>query len=126
MGEPVTATRAESKAPITDHLWQLGFTLKSKAERMPVPIPTEKGDLLVTTFEVIANPERGEARRLFAAKGPARAEVKSNVPIEKLLHDQERGDTALRDLYTEQCAAVLLEMLVADSPQISRPGVDRG
>lgn len=54
------ATRVQH--PITDHLWQIGFTLKSKAERMPLSIPTENGEL-VTTFQVEALAERGVARR---------------------------------------------------------------
>jgi hypothetical protein len=107
-------------SPYTDHLWQIGFTLKAQADRLPVAISTDEG-MLVTNFELLALPERGEARRLFAAKGPARSEVKSNVPLERLQAERERGDSTLKDLYTEKCAVNLFDMLAAAAPQIRRP-----
>jgi hypothetical protein len=106
--------------PITDHLWQLGFNLESKAERMPAPIVAED-EAFYTTFAVTAYPERGEARRLFAAKGPAEAEVKSNLVLEVFLSEQEQGIARLKDLYTEKCAAVLLDMLKAAAPTLTMP-----
>lgn len=116
----MSATRVQPTTPMADHLWQIGFTLKAKADRLPVGIPTEDG-LLITNFELLALPERGEARRLFAGKGPAKSEVKSNVPIEQLQAERERGDSTLQDLYTEKCAANLFEMLRAASPQVRQP-----
>jgi hypothetical protein len=107
-------------SPYTDHLWQVGFTLKAKADRLPIEIQTDEGSL-VTNFELLALPERGEARRLFAAKGPAKSEVKTNIPIERLQSEHERGDSTLKDLYTEKCAVNLFEMLAAAAPQIRRP-----
>ncbi len=112
-----------TKYPITDHLWHLGFTLKSKAERLPLNIPTDEGEL-VTTFQIEALPERGEARRHFSRKGPARAELKTNVPIETLQHEREQGDLTLRHIYTEKCAAILLEMLTKEAPTLSQPKVE--
>jgi hypothetical protein len=114
----VTATATAT--PYTDHLWLLGFTIKSRADRLPLPITTEQGEL-VTNFVVTALPERGEARRLFGRKGPACSEAKSNIPLEKLLHDQEHGDTRLKELYVERCCFTLFEMLSAAAPHISKP-----
>jgi hypothetical protein len=108
------------KFPYTDHLWQIGFTLKAKADRLPVAIPTDEG-MLVTNFELLALPERGEARRLFAGKGSAKSEVKSNLPLERLQAERDRGDSSLKDLYTEKCAVNLFEMLLAAAPQVRRP-----
>jgi hypothetical protein len=117
----VTATRVETKTPITDHLWAIGFTIKPKADRLPVEIADGAGNTFKTNFEITAYPERGEARRLFAAKGPCKAEVKSNLPLEHFQIEQEQGTTDLKDLYTEQCAKHLFEMLKGVAPTISGP-----
>jgi hypothetical protein len=120
----MSATRVQSRTPITDHLWSTGFTIKSKADRLPVEIAgIGEGQTLKTNFEITAYPERGEARRLFSAKGPCKAEVKSNVPLEIFQGEQEAGRTDLKDRYTEQCAKVLFEMLKAEAPTISKPAV---
>jgi hypothetical protein len=117
----MSTTRVESRTPLTDHLWKIGFTLKAKADRLPIAIPTDEG-ALVTNFELLALPERGEARRLFAAKGAVKSEVKSNVPLERLQAERDRGDSTLKDLYTEKCAVNLFDLLAAAAPQIRRPG----
>jgi hypothetical protein len=117
----MTATRVETKTPITDHLWAIGFTIKPKADRLPIEIAAGDGQTFKTNFEITAYPERGEARRLFAAKGPCKAEVKSNIPFEMFLAEQEQGKTDLKDLYTEQCAKHLFEMLKGEAPTISKP-----
>jgi hypothetical protein len=119
----VSATRAETKTPITDHLWSLGFTIKATADRLPIEIAAGEGQTFKTNFEITAYPERGEARRLFAAKGPCGAEVKSNIPLEVFQAEQEAGRTDLKDRYTEQCAKHLFEMLNAEAPTISKPTV---
>ena len=106
--------------PYTDHLKCLGFDLKLKADRLPEPIPSDEGDF-VTNFEVTALPERGEARRLFAGKGAAKSEVKSNVNLESFIYERERGIHRLKDLYTEKCAQSLFGMLADAAPTISRP-----
>jgi hypothetical protein len=112
--------------PITDHLWQLGFTIKAKADRMLVPLPMPDGSTLVTHFEIEALPERGEARRLFSRKGASRAEIKTNVPLEALLAEHEHGDSGLQDIYIEKCAAILLEMLTATEPTLRQPRIPNG
>jgi hypothetical protein len=117
----MSATQIQSKTPITDHLWALGFTIKAKADRLPIEISDSEGNTFKTSFEITAYPERGEARRLFAAKGPAKSEVKSNLPIEHFLTEQEQGTTTLKDLYTEKCAKGLFEMLQGQAPTISKP-----
>jgi hypothetical protein len=118
---PTNADRDPIATPITDHLWLLGFTLKSKVERLAVEIADGDGNTFKTTFEITAYPERGEARKLFAAKGPAKAEVKSNLPLEMFALEQDRKRTRLKHLYTEQCAAMLFEMLRAQVPTIRHP-----
>jgi hypothetical protein len=117
----VTPTQVQSTIPITDSLWSLGFTIKAKADRLPVEISDGQGNTFKTNFEITAYPERGEARRLFAAKGPAKSEVKSNLPFEHFLAEQEQGTTDLKDLYTEQCARHLFEMLQGEAPTLSKP-----
>ena len=94
----MTATRVETKTPITDHLWSIGFTIKPKVDRLPVEIADGNGNTFKTNFEITAYPERGEARRLFAARGPAKSEVKSNIPLEYFQIEQEQGTTDLKDL----------------------------
>lgn len=111
---------AGSENPITDHLWQLGFDIKSQVHRLPAPIVTE-GEAFYTSFEVTIYPERGEARRHFSRKGPARAEVKSNLVFEAFLAEQEARGTELKDIYTEKCAVILLDMLTAEVPTLSQP-----
>lgn len=120
---PAADTASAVATPYTDHLWSIGFTLKPKAERLPLPIDDGQGNVFVTGFEITACPERGEARRLFAAKGPSKAEVKSNLPLEHFQIEQEQRRTTLKDLYTEQCARSLFEMLSSVAPTISRPRV---
>jgi hypothetical protein len=117
----MTASRVQTKTPITDHLWAIGFTIKPKADRLPVEIADGNGNTFKTNFEITAYPERGEARRLFAAKGPCRAEVKSNIPLGKFEREQQLGRTDLKDLYIEQCAKHLFEMLKGEAPTISKP-----
>ena len=119
----MTATRVETTTPTTDHLWAIGFTIKAKADRLPVEIADGAGNTLKTNFEITAYPERGEARRLFAAKGPCKAEVKSNLPLEYFQIEQKQGTTDLKDLYAEQCAEHLFEMLKAEAPTISNPSM---
>jgi hypothetical protein len=119
----VSATRIETTTPITDHLWAIGFTIQAKADRLPVEIADGEGNTFKTNFEITAYPERGEARRLFAAKGPAKSEVKSNLPLEHFLSEQEQGTTMLKDLYTEQCARHLFEMLQGQAATISKPAL---
>jgi len=119
----MTATRVQTKTPITDHLWAIGFTIKPKADRLPVEIADGNGNTFKTNFEITANPERGEARRLFAGRGPCKAEVKSNVPLEMFLAEQEDGRSDLKDLYTEQCVKHLFEMLKGEAPTISKAAV---
>lgn len=116
-------TAVAVSTPCTDHLWSLGFTIKAKADRLPIEICDGEGNTFKTSFEITAYPERGEARRLFAAKGPAKSEVKSNLPLEHFLAEQEQGTADLKDLYTEQCARHLFEMLKGQAPTISKPRV---
>lgn len=118
---PATDTASAVATPYTDHLWSLGFTLKSKAERLPLPVDDGQGNVFLTTFEITVYPDRSEARRLFAAKGPSKAEVKSNLPLEHFQIEQEQRRTTLKDLYTEQCAKSLFEMLASVAPTISTP-----
>jgi hypothetical protein len=108
-----------TKYPLTDHLWQLGFRLSSQADRLPAPLVVDD-EALYTNFKVTVYPERGEARRLFGRKGPAAAEVKSNLPLEVFLAEQEQRSTELKDTYTEKCAAILLDMLAAAEPTLSK------
>lgn len=114
-----------SEHPITDHLWQLGFDLKRELNRYPEPIVQRDaihGDtILYCSFKVTAYPERGEARRLFGRKGPAASMVSSNLPLEEFGAEKDRGETQLRDIYTEKCAEVLLDMLRAADPTVSQP-----
>ncbi len=118
------ATRVQTKTPITDHLRAIGFTMKAKADRLAVELPAiSEGGTLKTNFEITAYPERGEARRLFTAKGPCKAEVKSNIPLGKFEREQQLGRTDLKDLYTEQCAKHLFEMLRGEAPTLSSPKV---
>lgn len=107
--------------PYTDHLKSIGFDLKLKADRLDVVIWNDDGPDFVTNFELTAFPERGEARRLFAGKGAAKAEVKSNVDLEAFIYEREHGSTTLKDLYTEKCCRVLMDMLAMVAPQISKP-----
>jgi len=104
--------------PLTDHLWQLGFSVEPKVHRLPAPIVVDD-EAFYSNFELTVYPERGEARRLFGLKGPARAEVKCNLPFEAFLAEQDQGITDLKDLYTEKCAEILLSMLKADAPTLS-------
>lgn len=117
----MTATRVESATPITDYLWSIGFTIKAKVDRLDLEIPDGQGGTLKTNFEITAYPERGEARRLFSRKGPAKAKVKSNLPFEQFAYEQEHRITTLKDLYTESAAVVLFEMLKEQAPTISEP-----
>jgi hypothetical protein len=117
----MTVSRVQTKTPITDHLWAIGFTIKPKADRLPVEIADGNGNTFKTNFEITAYPERGEARRLFAAKGACKSEVKSNVSFEMFLAEQEDGRSDLKDVYTEQCAKHLFEMLKGEAPTISKP-----
>lgn len=126
----MSATPVQAKTPMTDHLWAIGFTIKPKADRLPVEIADGEGNTFKTNFEITAYPERGEARRLFAAKGPCKAEVKSNLPLEHFLADElpRRVDShqdgpTLRAIYTEQCAKHLFEMLNGAAPTITKPAV---
>jgi hypothetical protein len=116
----MSANRLQSTTPLTDHLWQMGFNVESKAERLAVPLDDGNGNLFLTSFEIRAYPERGEARRHFAGAGPAFAEVRSNLPLEQFQHELDRKQTALKDLYTERCAKVMLEMLV-EQANVSLP-----
>lgn len=118
----MTATQLRATTPLTDHLWAMGFNVESKAERLAIPLDDGNGNLFVTSFEIRAYPERGEARRHFAGAGPAFAEVKSNVPLEQFQAELDNKQTGLKDLYTERCAKALLEMLV-ERTQISKPAV---
>lgn len=111
---------AAAQHPYTTHLKAIGFDLKLKAARLPEPIPSGEGNF-VTSFELTAYPERGEARRLFAGKGAAKSEVKSNVDLEAFIYEREHGSTTLKDLYTEKCCQVLMDMLAVAAPQISKP-----
>jgi hypothetical protein len=110
-----------SSTPYTDHVKLLGFDLKLKADRLDVVIPNDEGGDFVTNFELTAYPERGEARRLFAGKGAAKAEVVSNVDLKAFIYEREHGGTTLRDLYTEKCCRALMDMLALAAPQISKP-----
>jgi hypothetical protein len=103
--------------PITDHLWQLGFNLKTLASPLPIVIGDEEGNQFFTQFELMAYPERGEARRHFSRKGPCRAEVKSNYAVDYF----RLKDSMLTAIYTEKCAAILLEMLTREVPTLSQP-----
>jgi hypothetical protein len=116
----MSATQLRSTTPLTDHLWSMGFNVESKAERLALPLDDGNGNLFVTSFEIRAYPERGEARRHFAGAGPVFAEVKSNVPLEQFIREQRNGNTDFKDLYTERCAKAMLEMLV-EHANVSRP-----
>ena len=116
----MSATHKQHATPYTDHLKLLGFDLKLKADRLDVVIPSDEGDF-VTNFEMTAYPERGEARRLFAGKGAAKAEVKSNVDLEAFIYEREHGATTLKDIYTEKCCRGLMDMLTMAAPTISKP-----
>lgn len=106
------ATQPRSATPLTDHLWSMGFNVEAKADRLAIPLDDGNGNLFVTSFEIRAYPERGEARRHFAGAGPVFAEVKSNVPLEQFQAELDNRGTGLKDLYTERCAKAMLEMLV--------------
>lgn len=102
------AATDEKAGAATERLLAMGFRLSFKVERLDIPIASEDGDAFVTRAELTAYPERGKARRQFSRKGPARAEVRANVPLEFFAAEKDRGDRRLRDIYSEKCAEVML------------------
>lgn len=105
------AATDEKAGSATERLLAMGFRLSFKVERLDVPIADEDGSTFVTRAELTAYPERGKARRKYAAKGPARAEVRANVTLELFAAEKERGDRRLRDIYSEKCAEVMLDFV---------------
>ncbi len=106
--------------PITDHLWQLGFNLSFRVERLPVPWSDGEHTFVSKCF-LVASPERGEARRLFGRKGQMASEVVSNVPLEVFGQEKDEGRTQLKDRYTEKCAKTIFDALKAEVSTLPKP-----
>lgn len=109
------------KFPLTDHLWQIGFRLSFQVHRLTIPLDDGMGNVFNSRCELTAYPERGEARRLFANNGPARAEVHSNLKLELFQYEREQGKTDLKERYTEACARLLFDLLRQQAPHVSKP-----
>lgn len=116
-------TATASQTPITDHLWQIGFRLEFTVKPLLPPMVLQDAEHGSTVYnsqtKLTAYPERGEARRLFAGKGPAAAEAYSNFALEAF--ENEDIGPGLKQSYTESNARTLLAMLEEEAPTLSKP-----
>lgn len=106
---------------MTDHLWQIGFNLLFKVERLALPIVAE-GQTFPTQCKLEAFPERGEARRHFAGAGPAVGSVYCN--LDPAFFDVDHLKTKMvKDGYRERCAMALFDLLIARTPTLRKPDI---
>lgn len=103
----------ETTGPNIARLMASGFDPRFKVERLEQPIVSDEA-IFEARCDLLLIPRAKAARQCK----PAGGRVLSNVSVELFAQEAEHGETTLRDLYAEKCAAVAIDMIDREAPGV--------